>query len=305
MKILCCSNAKNFVKNLTKFDASEVHHTKISQFEDGELHLRIENEKILQGEKVLVVQSISGNVNDAIIELLFAMDMVNSLATKEIYLLITYMGYSRQDRVELADEAFSAKIVADLLSRRYVKRLFVVDLHASQTLGFFGVPSINLNTDEFIMEEIRKKYKSDEIVLVSPDTGNVKSIISIANTLDTEYAVAIKYRPMANENKILSIVGHSVENKICIIIDDIVDSAGTLCNVAERLAKQGAKNIIAYITHPVLSSKAMDRINSSYLKELFVGDTIDCRDKIDINSNRVKIFSVADWCVGKVFEYTY
>lgn len=304
MKILSCSNAKNFVNNLTKFNKKDIYFTSISNFEDGETLVTLDRPTELQGEVVLVVQSLSNDVNNALIELLFTLEALNNSAPKTIYLLITYMGYSRQDKVDHLGESFSAKVVADLVSRNYIKRLFVIDLHASQTLGFFGIPSINLNPDEFIIDEIKNNYNLEDVVLISPDTGNVKSIIAISNKINVDYSIAIKYRPAANQNKILSMIGYDIKDKICIIIDDIIDSGGTLCNVAEKIAKQGAKNIIAYITHPVLSSKAMPRINESYLTKLMVSDSIDASYKIN-DSKKIEVFSLSDWCLEKIKEHTY
>ncbi|MDR2777721.1 MAG: ribose-phosphate diphosphokinase [Rickettsiales bacterium] len=303
MKILACSNARNFVNNLSRVHRNDVLLTEVASFADGEQLVRVRDQKSLQGNGVLVVQSVSGNVNDSIMELLFALDIVRNSAASKVYLLLTYMGYSRQDRVESLSDAFSARVVAQLLSLNFINRLFVVDLHASQSLGFFSIPSINLNTDEFIVEEIRNRYDMSDVVLVSPDTGNVKSIISISNRVNAEYSIAIKYRPRANENKILSLVGYDITDKVCIIIDDIVDSAGTLCNVAERLTNKGAKDVVAYVTHPVLSGNAMEKINNSYLTKLFVSDSIDSGEKIG-DSKKVQVFSIANWCLENILRYT-
>lgn len=303
MKILSCSNSVNFVKNLSFIGKEDILFTELSSFEDGERLVRIRNQSLLQGEKVLVIQSLSGNVNDALMELLFALDIVRNSVPSEVYLLITYMGYSRQDRVESLADAFSARVVAQMLSLSFINRLFVVDIHAAQSLGFFSIPSVNLNVDEFIVKEIVNSYNLSDIVLISPDTGNVKSIIAISNQIDVEYSIAIKYRPQANENKILSMVGYDITDKICVIIDDIVDSAGTLCNVAERITNKGAKDVIAYITHPVLSNNAMEKINNSYITKLFVSDSIDSVEKIG-NSKKVQVFSIADWCLDNILRYT-
>jgi ribose-phosphate pyrophosphokinase len=303
MKILSCLSSVNFVNNLSSIDRKDILFTEISSFEDGEKLIRIKNQDLLRGEKVLVIQSLSGNVNDSLMELLFALDIVRNSVPSEVYLLITYMGYSRQDRIESLTDAFSARIVAQMLSLNFIGRLFVVDLHAPQSLGFFSIPSVNLNVDEFIVKDIVNKYNLDDIVLVSPDTGNVKSIIAIANQINVEYSIAIKYRPQANENKILSMVGYDVADKICIIIDDIVDSAGTLCNVAEKVAKKGARDILAYITHPVLSGRALERINNSHITKLFVSDSIDLKEKASA-SRKIQEFSIANWCLEKILHYT-
>ncbi|MDR1426131.1 MAG: ribose-phosphate diphosphokinase [Rickettsiales bacterium] len=304
MKILACSNSRNFVNNLSGVAKGDVLFTEVSSFADGERLVRVNDHQSIQGDRVLVVQSISGSVNDALMELLFALDVVHNLAPSEIYLLITYMGYSRQDRIESPSDALSSKVLAQLLSLHFINRLFVVDIHALQTLGFFSVPSVNLNTDEFMVGEIKNKYNLEDVVLISTDAGNVKSIITISDQINTEYSIAIKYRPRANENKILSLVGYDIRDKICIIVDDIVDSAGTLCNVAERLTNKGAKDVIAYITHPVLSGNAIEKINNSYITKLFISDSIDSKEKIGV-SKKIQIFSIADWCLEKISRYMW
>ncbi|MDR0968194.1 MAG: ribose-phosphate diphosphokinase [Holosporaceae bacterium] len=301
MKILVCRNACEFASNLTNVEKSDIFYTTASNFEDGELLVKINDGKKLQGQKVLIIQSISGAVNDAFMELAFAMDTVRACAAEEIYLLVTYLGYSRQDRVETPAESFSSKTIASFLSRDYVKRLFLINLHAPQTLGFFSVPSVNFSADELLLEKIKEKYNPSDVVLISPDTGNAKSVISIANKLNADYAVAMKCRPAANESKILSIIGSEVKGKICVILDDIVDSAGTLCNVAAKLAEQGAKEVTAYVTHPVLSKKAIGRINESRFSKLYVGDTISSKEKIAA-CEKIETFSVADWHLRKILE---
>ena len=300
MKLLICSGATEFSDNLGVVDEnSEVHNT-VFRFEDNEMCVRIDDLKSLINEDVLVVQSLSNTVNDNIIELLFTLDVLKNIDTKSVKLLITYAGYSRQDRVEGINESFSFKVLAKMLSNQNLNKIYFVDIHASQTAGFFDVPAINIDTQDFVCDLIKNKYENP--LLISPDVGNVKKIVSLSNKMSLDYSIAIKYRPRPNENKILSLVGASVENKDCIIIDDIIDSAGTLCNVAERLAKNGANNIIAYKTHPVLSKKSFERINNSYFTKLYVSDTINTKEKIELISGKVSVFSVADYVLSKIIE---
>lgn len=302
MKILSCNNAINFVSQITNIDKSNIIFNKIKNFEDKEICVEVEEYKELLNEDVLIIQSLSNNVNDSIIELLFTLEIVRNSVPKSINILLTYMGYSRQDRIENINESFSAKVISNLLSLPYISRIFTVDIHAKQTLGFFNIPAINISTNDFILDLIKNKYDIENTVLVSPDTGNVKTVIKLADKINTDYNVAIKYRPKANENKILSLIGHSIEDKDCIILDDIVDSGGTLCNVAEKLAKQGANNITAYITHAVLSSKAIDRIKNSYITKLYISNSIDCNEKIKELKN-VEIFSISDFCINTINKY--
>ena len=298
MKIVSCSNAKNFVNSLKNTD--DIIYNQLSSFEDGEINIKIPEAANLQDEDVLIIQSISNSVNDAFMELIFTINIVRNSLPRNIYILLTYMGYSRQDRITSINEAFSCQILANLLSYSFVKRIFLVDIHAEQSIGFFNIPAINIKTDDFIINLIKEKYTMENSILVSPDIGNVKTIIKLADALEMEYAVAIKYRPEANQNKILSITGANVENKNCIIVDDIIDSAGTLCNVAEKLTKQGANDIVAFLTHPVLSPKSIERIKNSYITKIYVGDTIPCEEKIDLIGGRIEVFSIANFILDKV-----
>lgn len=297
-KILACSNVYEFCENISIIDKKDIFYTTVSRFEDNEMCVKIDKFEELQNENIVVIQSLSNPVNDSLMELIFTLDILNSIGVKSIEILLTYAGYSRQDRIENINESFSFKIVANMLSKQYISRIYLVNVHAMQTMGFFGVPTVNIEVKDLICDLIKDKYKNP--LLISPDVGNAKTIISLSNKMDMDYAIAIKYRPQANENKILSIIGTNVENKDCIIIDDIVDSAGTLCNVAERLAKNGANNIIAYITHPVLSSKSYNRIKNSYFTKLYIGDTINNKSKIDVIGGKIDTFSIADYVLNKV-----
>lgn len=300
MKIVSCQNAINFTKNITL--TKDISFNDVSFFEDKEMLVKINNLDKLKNEDVLVIQSLSNNVNDALVETFFTLDIVRNALPKSISLLITYMGYSRQDKLSTIEKSFSARIVANLLSLSYLNRIFTVDIHSTQTLGFFNVPVINIDVDDFVLDLILKNHDKENMLLVSPDTGNVKTIIKLADSIDVDYNVAIKYRPKANENKILSLIGHDIGGKDCIIIDDIVDSAGTLCNVAEKLTKKGANSITAYITHPVLSEKSINRINNSYITKLYVSNTIDCFDKLEFIKN-VDVFCISDYCIDFINKY--
>lgn len=297
MKVIICSNAIEFGQDINIIEQKNIIYNNVSRFEDNEILVKINNED-LDNQEVLIIQSISNNVNDNLIELLFTIDIVKNLNAKSIKVLLTYSGYSRQDKIESLHESYSFKIISKILSQQNISKIFLIDIHALQTVGFFDIPCENIIIQDFICELIKDKYKNP--ILISPDVGNVKNIIQISNKLNMEYNVAIKYRPKANENKILSLVGSNVENKDCIIVDDIIDSAGTLCNVAEKLAKNGANNIVAYITHPVLSKKSFERIKNSYITELYVSNTINIQDKIQFLDSKIKIFSISNWIIKKI-----
>lgn len=302
MKIVSCSNTNNFVNTLQNFNKNNIIFNSISKFEDGEMLVKIENEKDLKNEDVLVIQSISNNVNDAIIELLFTLNIVKNSMPKSVFLLITYAGYSRQDRIENLNECFSSKVLFNLLSYNFLSRVFIVDIHAPQTMGFFNVPNINILVKDFIIKYIRDNFDLKNAVLISPDIGNAKNVINIASCIGIEYGIAIKYRPKANENKIISLIGADVSEKNCIIIDDIVDSAGTLCNVANVLKQNNANIINAFITHPVLSEKSVGRIKDSSLNNLYICNTIDCSKKIK-NIDNIKLLSISDWCLNEIYKF--
>ena len=298
MKLLICSNVGEFAKDITLFNKKDIYHNQVSRFEDGEMVVKIDKIEELNNEDVIVIQSISNTVNDSLIELIFTLDILKNINVKTVKLLLTYAGYSRQDRIMSLNESFSFRIIARMLSQDFISKIYLIDIHAPQTTGFFDVPCFNINTQDYVCELIKTRYENP--LLVSPDVGNVKTIVAISQKTDIEYSIAVKYRPRPNENKILSLVGTNVENKDCIIVDDIVDSAGTLCNVAERLAKNGANNIVAYITHAVLSQKAFDRIKNSYLTKLYISNTINTEEKIKDISNKVEVYSISDWVIKQI-----
>ena len=301
MKILSCQNAISFVDSITNVRKKDILYNSVSSFEDKEMLVTIEKQEELRNQDILVVQSLSNNVNNAIIELLFTLDIVRMSLPRSIKLLITYMGYSRQDSPEDNKEPFSAKIIANLLSLNYISKIYVVDIHAAQTMGFFNVPSANVDLEEYIYEMLRKKFKKSDVVLVCPNSAIVKKIIYMSEKLGINYSIVLKYRPAASQNKILSLIGANVAKKDCVIIDDIVDSAGTLANVSEKLAKQGANSINAIITHGIFSHKSIDRLKNSYISRLYVSNTINSDEKIRY-IKQVEVFSISDYVIDKILN---
>ena len=302
MKIVSCSNALYFIKSLNKISKKDLIGSTSSKFEDGEMLVKIDDLESLHNKNVLVIQSISGNVNDSIMELLFTLDLVSSAIPKSIHLLITYLGYSRQDRMLDSKEAFSLKVLLKLLSIKYISKIFVVNIHAPQTMGFFDIPSMDILAEDIIIENIQKRFNTDNIVLVSPDIGNAKNTINMSNKMNVEYTIGIKYRPKANESVILSLNGCDVKGKTCIIYDDIIDSAGTLCNVADLLKQQGAERIYGFIVHGVLSQKSFNRINNSPINKIFITNTIDFSEKLRY-STKLEMISITDWCIDYIRKY--
>jgi ribose-phosphate pyrophosphokinase len=248
----------------------------VGRFSDGEVTVEImEN---VRGRDVFVVQPTSPPANDHIMELLVMVDACRRASAGRITAVVPYFGYARQDRRPRATRvAITAKVVANLLAGAGVHRVLTVDLHADQIQGFFDIPVDNVYASPVLLGDVwRQKY--DDLVVVSPDVGGVVRARAIAKRLDdADLAIIDKRRPRANESEVMNIIGE-VEGKSCVLVDDLVDTAGTLCHAAKALKDVGAKRVVAYITHPVLSGPAVARIEASELDELVVTDTIPLRD---------------------------
>jgi ribose-phosphate pyrophosphokinase len=244
----------------------------VGRFSDGEVNIEImEN---VRGRDVFIVQPTSPPANDHLMELLVMVDACRRASAARITAVVPYFGYARQDRRPRATRsAITAKLVADMISNSGVNRLLTLDLHSDQIQGFFAIPVDNVYGSPVLLGEVwRQRYP--DLIVVSPDVGGVVRARAIAKRLDdAELAIIDKRRPRPNESKIMNIIGE-VEGKTCVIIDDMVDTAGTLCVAAQALKEEGAVKVVAYITHAVLSGGAVDRIATSSLDELVVTDTI-------------------------------
>jgi ribose-phosphate pyrophosphokinase len=248
----------------------------VGRFSDGEVTVEImEN---VRGRDVFVLQPTSPPANDHIMELLVMVDACRRASAGRITAVVPYFGYARQDRRPRATRvAITAKLVANMLAGAGVHRMLTVDVHADQIQGFFDIPVDNVYASPVLLGDVwRQKY--DDLVVVSPDVGGVVRARAIAKRLDdADLAIIDKRRPRANESEVMNIIGE-VEGKSCVLVDDLVDTAGTLCHAARALKDVGAKRVVAYITHPVLSGPAIERIEASALDELVVTDTIPLRD---------------------------
>ena len=262
----------------------------VGRFSDGEVTVEImEN---VRGRDVFVLQPTSPPANDHIMELLVMVDACRRASAGRITAVIPYFGYARQDRSPRATRvSITAKVVANMLAGAGVHRLLTVDLHADQIQGFFDIPVDNVYASPVLLGDVwRQKY--DNLVVVSPDVGGVVRARAIAKRLDdADLAIIDKRRPRANESEVMNIIGE-VEGKSCVLVDDLVDTAGTLCHAAKALKDVGAKRVVAYITHPVLSGPAIERIEASVLDELVVTDTIPLRDNARA-CGRIRQLSVA------------
>ena len=263
----------------------------VGQFSDGEANVEImEN---IRGKEIFLVQSTCPPVNENLMELLVMTDACKRASAASVTALIPYFGYSRQDRRPRASRVpISAKLVAKLLGTAGIDRILTVDLHADQIQGFFDIPVDNVYASPVLLGDAWKQ-KYDDIVVVSPDVGGVARARALAKRLaDADLAIIDKRRPQANMSEIMNVIGE-VENKVCILIDDMVDTAGTLCQACTTLKERGAKRVVAYITHPVLSGPAIERINASVMDELVVTDTIPLNENA-IASKKIRQLSVAE-----------
>lgn len=261
----------------------------ISKFSDGEVSVEL-NENV-RGKDVFVIQPTCAPTNDSIMELLLMADALHRASANRITAVVPYYGYARQDRrVRSARVAISAKVVADMISAVGVNRVLTVDLHAEQIQGFFSIPVDNVYGSPVLTEDIiRQNYEN--LLVVSPDVGGVVRARAVAKQLNVDLAIIDKRRPTANEAQVMHIIG-DVEDRTCLIVDDMVDTAGTLCKAAEALKDHGAKRVMAYATHPILSGPAIENIDGSALDSLVVTDTIPLSDAAK-QCSRIRQLSMA------------
>jgi ribose-phosphate pyrophosphokinase len=262
----------------------------VGRFSDGEVMVEVQEN--VRGKDIFVMQPTCQPTNDNIMELLVVVDALRRSSALRVTAVIPYFGYSRQDRrPRSARVAISAKVVANMITSVGVDRVLTVDLHADQIQGFFDLPVDNIYATPIMIGDLRKQGYHD-LVVVSPDVGGVVRARALAKRLnDAELAIIDKRRPRANEAQVMNIIGE-VENRICVLVDDMVDTAGTLCQAARALKDRGASRVVAYCTHPVLSGRALQNIEDSLLDELVVCDTIPLRKEVSA-CGRIRALSVA------------
>ena len=262
----------------------------VGRFSDGEITVEIQEH--VRGNDVFILQSTCSPANENLMELLVMVDALKRASAGRITAAIPYFGYSRQDRrVRSARVPIAAKLVADLLTAAGVQRVLTMDLHAEQIQGFFNIPVDNIYSLPIMLADVWKK-DFDNLMVVSPDVGGVVRARALAKRLECDLAIIDKRRPKANVSEVMNIIGE-VEGRTCVLMDDIVDTAGTLCKAAAALKEHGAKRVLAYCVHPVLSGAAVSRINDSALDELVVTDTIPLTEEAQ-KSSRIRQLSVAD-----------
>ena len=251
---------------------------KVGTFSDGEINVEIAEN--VRGKDTFVIQSTNFPAEKNLMELILIIDALKRASVRSITAVIPYFGYSRQDRrIRSARVPISAKVVADMLSNAGVTRIITLDIHSEQSQGFFSFPMDNIYTANLMVKDLLDNHNVRDLQVVSPDTGGVIRARSVAKTLGVkDLAIIDKRREKANESEVINLIG-DVENKICIVPDDLIDTAGTLSNASHALKERGAKEIIAYITHPVLSGNAVENLNNSAIDKLVVSNSIDIGDK--------------------------
>ena len=277
-------------KDVAKRLSISVGRISVGRFSDGEVNVEIlEN---VRGRDVFVLQSTSSPTNDNLMEIMVIVDALKRSSAARITAAIPYFGYARQDRrPRSARVAISAKVVANMLEAVGVDRVLTMDLHADQIQGFFDIPVDNIYAAPILLGDVWKQNFQD-VIVVSPDVGGVVRARALAKRLDSDLAIIDKRRPKANVSEVMNIIGE-VDGRTCVIMDDMVDTAGTLCKAAEVLKERGATKVMAYCTHPVLSGNAVQKISASALDELVVTDTIALRDDARA-CNKIRQLSVAE-----------
>ena len=271
------SNPQLALKVAENLDAN-LGAIQVGTFSDGEINVEI-NENV-RGKDTFVIQSTNFPAEKNLMELILIIDALKRASVRSITAVIPYFGYSRQDRrIRSARVPISAKVVADMLSNAGVTRIITLDIHSEQIQGFFSFPMDNIYTANLMVKDLLDNHSVEDLQVVSPDTGGVIRARSVAKSLGVkDLAIIDKRREKANESEVINLIG-DVENKVCIVPDDLIDTAGTLSNASHALKEKGAKEIIAYITHPVLSGNAIENLNNSAIDKLVVSNSIDIGDK--------------------------
>ena len=290
MKLLTGNSNKNLSQKISKFLKTKLVHSSIKKFADGEIYIEI-NENI-RGNSIFLIQSISSPANDNLMELLLCVDALKRSSAKNITAVIPYFGYARQDRKVAPRTSISAKLVSNLITKAGADRVVTVDLHAGQIQGFFDIPVDNLFATPIFARHIKKNLKEKNLICVSPDIGGVERTRALARKLDIGISIIDKRRPAPGKSQVMNVIGN-VKNKTCIIVDDIIDSGGTIINAAQALINRGAKEVHVYITHGVLSGEAVEKIKKSKIKNLVVTDTIDNSNKLKKAKN-IEVLSICN-----------
>ena len=280
-----------FATEVSKILGIKISKADVGYFSDGEL--KVEIEENVRGHDTFIIQSTCSPTNKNVMEIMLIADALKRSSASRITAVVPYYGYARQDRrVRSARVPISAKVVADMFASVGIDRVLTIDLHSETIQGFFDMPAYNVYATKFMVDDIKDNNDRNEVVVVSPDVGGVVRSRALAKLLDdTDLAIIDKRRAVANESEVMNIIGE-VEGKVCIVPDDIIDTAGTLCNAAKALKDKGAKAVKAYITHPVLSGPAIERLNKSDIDELIVTNSIPL-NKDAKKCSKIRVISIA------------
>jgi ribose-phosphate pyrophosphokinase len=282
MKIISCNSNRPLAEAISAYINLPLTKATVRRFSDMEIFVEIEEN--VRGEDVFVVQSTSFPANDNLMELLVTIDALRRSSARRITAVIPYFGYARQDRKSSPRTPISAKLVANLITEAGADRVLTLDLHAGQIQGFFDIPTDNLYGAPVMRRDIEERYAGQELVIVSPDVGGVVRARSLAKRLGADLAIIDKRRERAGASEVMNIIGN-VEGRACILVDDIVDSAGTLCNAAVALKEEGGKSVTSYVTHGVLSGGAVARVSASPMERLVITDSIMATEAVLVSHN--------------------
>lgn len=282
MKVLAGNSNRPLAEAIAAYLSVPLAKASVRRFSDMEIFVEIHEN--VRGEDVFVIQSTSYPANDHLMELLVCIDALKRSSARRITAVLPYFGYARQDRKPGPRTPISAKLVANLITAAGANRVLTLDLHAGQIQGFFDIPTDNLMGGPVLTADIKQQLQGDDLMVVSPDVGGVVRARNIAKRLDADLAIVDKRREKAGVSEVMNIIG-DVEGRRCILVDDIVDSAGTLCNAADALKKHGAKSVYAYVTHGVLSGGAVARVTASQLEGLVITDSILATEAVRLARN--------------------
>ena len=289
MKILACNSNINLAESISKTLNTRLVKADVKRFSDMEVFVEVQEN--VRGEDMFVIQSTSYPANDNLMELLVSLDALRRASARRITAVIPYYGYARQDRKSGPRTPISAKLVANLITKAGADRILTMDLHAGQIQGFFDIPTDNLFAAPVFVKDIEEKYKNKPVVIVSPDVGGVVRARAIARRINANLAIIDKRREKPGSSEVMNIIG-DVSKHHCIIVDDIIDSGGTICNAAQALIDVGAISVDAYVTHGVLSGSAVSNISNSPLSSLVTTNSIKATQAVDMSTS-IRQISIA------------
>lgn len=297
MKILTGNSNKNLSHKISKYLKNKLVNSSIRKFSDGEIYIEI-NENI-RGNSIFIIQSVSSPANDNLMELLLCIDALKRSSAKNITAVIPYFGYARQDRKVVPRTSISAKLVSNLITNSGADRVVTLDLHSGQIQGFFDIPVDNLFATPIFARHIKRKIRTKNMICVAPDVGGTARARALGKMLNVGLAIVDKRRPAPGKSVVMNVIGN-VKDKTCIIVDDIIDSGGTIVNAAKILKQRGARDVHVYVSHGVLSGDAVEKIRKSQIKNLVITDTIDNSQKVKKAKN-IEILTISN-LVGEAIK---